>query len=135
LHNTGATWIATSDYRTYAMLRWYLKDRVPVIQVNERSRFIGFRDPDMNLVRGHAGLYIVRMTDNDDPLWASTTAVREPLEQVERSWRGVVMDSYALEKLTGWTPELSPSPDSPLFRARLLAGDVQPLSRVAILPD
>jgi 4-amino-4-deoxy-L-arabinose transferase-like glycosyltransferase len=135
LHNTGATWIATSDYRTYAMLRWYLKDRVPVIQVNERSRFIGFRDPDMNQVRGHAGLYVVRVTDNDDPLWASTSAVREPLGQIERSWRGVVMDSYALEKLTGWTPELSPPPDSPLFRARLLAGDVQPLSRVAILAD
>lgn len=28
---TGATWIATTDYRTYAMLRWHLKDKVPVI--------------------------------------------------------------------------------------------------------
>jgi hypothetical protein len=42
---------------------------------------------------------------------------------VERVWRGVVMDTYALEKLTGWTPELSPSPDSPFFRWRVLAGD------------
>jgi len=30
LQNTGATWIATTDYRTYAMLRWYFGDRVPV---------------------------------------------------------------------------------------------------------
>jgi hypothetical protein len=52
-----------------------------------------------------------------------TTAVREPLERVDRVWRGVVMDTYALEKLTGWTPELSPPPDSPLFRWRVLAGD------------
>src|SRR5690349_8530602 len=29
LEHTGATWIATTDYRTYAMLRWFLKDRVP----------------------------------------------------------------------------------------------------------
>ena len=36
------------------------------------------------------------------------------------------MDTYALEKLTGWTPELSPPPDSPLFRWRVLAGDVFP---------
>jgi hypothetical protein len=36
------------------------------------------------------------------------------------------MDTYALEKLTGWTPELSPPPDSPLYRWRVLAGDVQP---------
>jgi len=47
--------------------------------------------------------------------------VRQPLERVERSWRGVVMDTYALEKLTGWTPELSPPPESPLFRWRVLA--------------
>jgi hypothetical protein len=49
--------------------------------------------------------------------------VREPLERVDRVWRGIVMDSYTLEKLTGWTPELSPPPDSPLFRWRALAGD------------
>jgi len=35
------------------------------------------------------------------------------------------MDSYALEKLTGWTPELTPPPDSPLYRWRVLAGEIQ----------
>ena len=35
------------------------------------------------------------------------------------------MDTYALEKITGWTPELSPPPDSPLFRWRVLAGEVR----------
>ncbi len=34
MKSTGATWIATTDYRTYAMLRWHLKDKVPVVQVN-----------------------------------------------------------------------------------------------------
>ena len=82
---------------------------------------MGFRDPGMNLIRGHAGLYVGREPDNADPVWASTTAVREPLERVDRSWRGIVMDTYALEKLTGWTPELSPPPDSPLYRWRVLA--------------
>jgi hypothetical protein len=33
----------------------------------------------------------------------------------------MVMDTYALEKLTGWTPELAPPQDSPLFRWRVLA--------------
>jgi Dolichyl-phosphate-mannose-protein mannosyltransferase len=123
LQKTGATWIATTDYRTYAMLRWYFDGRVPVIQINERGRYQGFRDPGMNLIRGHAGLYVGREPDNTGPVWASTTAVREPLERVDRSWRGIVMDTYALEKLTGWTPELSPPKDSPLFRWRVLAGD------------
>jgi hypothetical protein len=126
LQKTGATWIATTDYRTYAMLRWYFRDRLPVIQINERGRFLGFRDPGMDSIRGHTGLYVAREPDNDNPLWASTTAVREPLERVERSWRGTVMDTYALEKITNWTPELSPPPDSPLFRWRVLAGDFSP---------
>ena len=126
LEKTGATWIATTDYRTYAMLRWFFKGRVPVIQINERGRFRGFRDPGMDLIRGHTGLYVAREPDRDNPLWSSTTAIRQPLERVERVWRGVVMDTYALEKLTGWTPELSPPPNSPLFPARTLAGIVQP---------
>ena len=131
LQKTGATWIATTDYRTYAMLRWYFKDRLPVIQINERGRFLGFRDPGMASIRGHTGLYVAREPDNDNPLWASTTAVREPLERVARSWRGIVMDTYALEKITNWTPELSPPPDSPLYRWRVLAGDFQELPCVA----
>jgi 4-amino-4-deoxy-L-arabinose transferase-like glycosyltransferase len=127
LENIGATWIATTDYRTYAMMRWYFKDRVPVIQINERGRFMGFRDPGMNLMRGHAGLYVAREPENTSPIWDATTAVREPLERVQRRWRGVVMDTYALEKLTNWTPELSPPPDSPLYRWRVLAGDARTL--------
>jgi 4-amino-4-deoxy-L-arabinose transferase-like glycosyltransferase len=122
LQKTGATWIATTDYRTYAMMRWYFNGRVPVVQINERGRFMGFRDPGMDLIRGHTGLYVAREPDNANPIWAATTAVREPLEHVDRVWRGLVMDTYALEKLTGWTPELSPPPDTPLFRWRVLAG-------------
>jgi hypothetical protein len=41
------------------------------------------------------------------------------------------MDTYVLERLTGWTPELSPPPDSPLYRWRLLAGDTPPCREAA----
>ena len=124
LKKTGATWIATMDYRTYAMLRWFLRDRVPVVQINERGRYIGFREPDMSQIKGHAGIYVAREPDNNpgNPLWPVITAKREPLERVDRVWRGTVMDTYALEKFTGWTPQLSPPPDSPLFRWYQLAG-------------
>jgi 4-amino-4-deoxy-L-arabinose transferase-like glycosyltransferase len=130
LQNTGATWIATTDYRTYAMLRWYFNGRVPVVQINERGRFQGFRDPGMKEIAGHTGLYVAREPDESGGIWSGTTAKREPLERVDRSWRGIVMDTYALEKLTGWTLELSPPPDSPLFHWRVLAGDI----RTAIAP-
>jgi len=125
LSRTGATFIATSDYRTYAMLRWFFNGRVPVVQINERGRFQGFGDPGMAEIAGHPGLYVAREPDDALPLLGATTAVREPLGRVQRVWRGVVMDTYALEKLTGFTPELSPPPDSPLFRWRSLAGDAR----------
>ncbi len=139
LKKTSATWIATTDYRTYAMLRWFFRGRVPVVQINERGRYLGFREPDMDWIRGHTGLYVGREPDNADanPIWASTTAIREPLEQVDRVWRGIVMDTYALEKFTGWTPELSPPEGSPLYRWRVLAGEIeQPLRerRACALP-
>jgi 4-amino-4-deoxy-L-arabinose transferase-like glycosyltransferase len=128
LKHTGATWIATTDYRTYAMLRWFFRGRVPVVQINERGRYLGFHGPDMDWIRGHTGLYVGREPDNHpaNPIWASTTAIREPLERVDRVWRGIVMDTYALEKFTGWTPELSPPEGSPLYRWRVLAGGLQP---------
>jgi hypothetical protein len=129
LKKTGASWIATTDYRTYSMLRWHFHGNVPVIQINERGRFQGFADPGMAWVRGHAGLYVAREPDNRLPLWEATSAVRTPLERVERSWRGVVMDTYALEKLERWTPDLSPPADSPFFRWRVLAA-MQP-ARIA----
>jgi hypothetical protein len=124
MQNIGASWIATTDYRTYAMLRWLLKDRVPVIQINERGRFLGFRDPGMDAVTNTTGLYVAREPDQLNPVWASTTAVRTPLARMQRVWRGTVMDSYALEKITGWAPELTPAPDSPLYRWRALAGEI-----------
>jgi dolichyl-phosphate-mannose-protein mannosyltransferase len=125
MQKIGASWIATTDYRTYAMLRWYLNGRVPVVQINERGRFLGFRDPGMNSIRGHTGLYVAREPDQTNPVWTATTAVRTPLAQVERSWRGTVMDTYTLEKLTGWTPDLAPPPESPLYPSRVLAGEFQ----------
>ena len=120
LAKTGATWIVATDYRTYAMLRWHFRDRLPVVDVFERGRFQDFADPGMDRIRGHTGLYVAREPDNLLQLWNLTGATREPLERVDRVWRGVVMDTYVLEKLTGWTPELSPPKDSPLFRWRML---------------
>jgi 4-amino-4-deoxy-L-arabinose transferase-like glycosyltransferase len=121
LDETGATWIATSDYRTYAMMRWLFRDRVPVVEINERGRFQDFRDPGIDRIKGHAGLYIGRQPDDRSALWETIPARREQLGQVERRWRGVVTDTYVLEKLTGWTPELNPPKDSPLFQWRVLA--------------
>ena len=39
----GAGYFVTTDYRVYAQLRWQLRDRVPVIQLNERKRYLDFK--------------------------------------------------------------------------------------------
>lgn len=126
LDETGATWIATTDYRTYAMMRWLFRGRVPVVEINERGRFQDFHDPGMDRIKGQAGIYIGRQPDDHSPLWESIPATRAPLGQVERRWRGVLIDTYTIDKLTGWTPELSPPKDSPLFQWRVLALRVTP---------
>lgn len=123
LNDTGATWIATTDYRTYAMMRWLFRGRVPVIEITERGRFQEFIDPGMDKIKGHAGIYVGCEPDNRASIWDSIPARREQLGQVERRWRGVLTDTYVIEKLTGWTPELSPPKDSPLFQWKVLAGE------------
>jgi hypothetical protein len=89
----------------------------------------------MDRIRDHAGIYVGRKPDNIASLWETIPAKREPLETVERRWRGLVMDTYALEKLTGWTPELSPPKDSPLFQWRVLAEAKSLLRLVVLLPQ
>jgi hypothetical protein len=89
----------------------------------------------MDRVRDRVGLYVAREPDNLLPLWNATTAMRQPLERVERSWRGSVMDTYALQKLTGWTPDLAPPPESPFFRWRVLAGEVAPRALAVLIND
>jgi hypothetical protein len=133
MKSTGATWIATTDYRTYAMLRWHLKDKVPVVQVNERARFIGFRDPGMDRIKGHTGLYIAQTADNQRPLLATTSAVLTPVAEVDTIWRGTAMKHYAIDKLTGWTPDLNPASDTPLYRWPALALLITPNVQFASL--
>jgi 4-amino-4-deoxy-L-arabinose transferase-like glycosyltransferase len=133
MDKVGATWIATSDYRTYAMLRWHLKDKVPVIQINERARFLGFRDPGFDRIKDHTGLYIAQTPDDHASLLASTSAVLERVAVVNTVWRGVAMKTYEMDKLTNWTPDLNPPPGTPFYKWPALAMDISPNYQIAAL--
>ena len=110
----GATWFATTDYRIYSMLRWHLKDQIPVVQINERNRYIGFREPEL----GPVGLYIASNDQRRYVGWDATTAVLEPLATADLTWRGFTYDTYLMEKLSGWKPVLSPPPGDPIYASR-----------------
>jgi hypothetical protein len=98
------------------MLRWHLKDRFPVVQVNERNRYIGFAIRDADL--GPIGLYVAEKDETWNDLWNTTTARLDPVGFVDLSWRGVRYDTYVMQKLTDWKPVLSPPSGDPLFVSR-----------------
>ncbi len=113
LNKTGANWLATVDYRTTAILRWHLRDRYPVVQINERSRYLDFKTSEKAF--GPVGLLVARADDKNATILQPTTAVLKPVEDVDLIWRGVRYDTYSVQALTNWRPILSPPPGDPLY--------------------
>jgi 4-amino-4-deoxy-L-arabinose transferase-like glycosyltransferase len=103
--DVGATWFATTDYRIYSMLRWHLRDAVPVVQVNERSRYIGYNPPVLD---GPVGLYVAPSDKSYTALWKKTNAVLQPVGETDLVWRGVRYVTYSFQKLNDWKPKLAP---------------------------
>lgn len=119
-NDVGATWIATLDYRDYAELRWHLKDSTPVVQVNERSRFLGFKDPGRKAIASGIGLYVDTIPNDGNVIEATTPAVVQRVGTADRMWRGVVIARFEFKKISGWVPDLSPAPGTRLYQWRLL---------------
>lgn len=109
---TGAQWIAASDRRTAAQLRWFLGAEFPVVQLNERSRFMDFAVPD---VAGKPGLYVHIKGKRIETIDAAAAGHLTPVGEAERIWRGVSFGTFEIERIEGWTPDLNPPPGSPLF--------------------
>ena len=65
------------------MLRWYFNGRVPVMQINERGRFMGFRDPGMDPIRGACRpLCRARARRCQSGMGVDDRGKQQPLEQV-----------------------------------------------------
>lgn len=103
---SGATWVGTSNYRIYAALRWYLLGEMKVVQLNERSRYLGFEVPPIG---GRPGYYVFAGGEAlpDVPKGSET--------DVPRIWRGVEFETLTVRSVTGWSPELTPKPGSELY--------------------
>lgn len=110
----GSRWFVTSDYRMYSMLRWHLRDTVPVVQINERLRYIDFRNP---ILDSPVGLHVAPKENARAGVWQSTGAALQSVGQTNLTWRDHTYDVYALQKVTGWKPVLSPPSGDPLYEA------------------
>lgn len=86
----------------------------------------------MDRIKDHAGLYIAQSADNHRALLATTTAVLRPVAEVDTIWRGTAMKHYQIDKLTGWTPDLNPPPETPFYKWPALAGMLSP-SRIRLV--
>ena len=106
----GATWIATTDYRTYANLQFHIGKDIPVLQVNQRARFLDFAPRDPAQFTGRA-LYVY--LPGAPPV--AIDAQRTSLGTLPVRWRGEVMQEVALETRDGLVPELDPPPGSPAY--------------------
>jgi 4-amino-4-deoxy-L-arabinose transferase-like glycosyltransferase len=102
-------WVATTDYRTYAIMRWMLRGRLPVVHVTQRSRYIGFMEPSEV---GQPGVYVYEK-DRQNPA-VPETALGAPVS-VDRTWRGFTYNTFEIRPLRDWTPDLTPPKDSPLY--------------------
>ncbi len=113
---SGATWIGTINYRIYAMLRWHLKDSIPVIQMTERSRFNGFDEKrNAAAVGSGAGLFVDTFPNDGNVIERATPAAFEVVGQQDRIWRGITVDKFVFKKITNWIPDLSPKPGTVFY--------------------
>jgi 4-amino-4-deoxy-L-arabinose transferase-like glycosyltransferase len=117
MENTGATWIATTEYRTYAMLRWHFKDRIPVVQINERSRFVGFDQEKLRRLDPQSALYVTPRGRIPTELWARMGVQRRTVGMARRTWRGRRLTKFYFQQTTGWRADFTPASGTLLYGA------------------
>ena len=92
---TGACWIATSSYATTGQLAYELRGKVPVVQLNERIRYLHLPVPDAAVLKCPA-LY-VELERRTDAAWLGgqfRSVTR--LQSLTRSYGGVPLAAYAV---------------------------------------
>jgi hypothetical protein len=71
-------------------------------------------------MRSGIGLYVDSAPNDGNVIETGTPAKLQQVGQANRTWRGAVIEPFAFKTVKGWTPEMSPSPDSPFYKWRLL---------------
>jgi 4-amino-4-deoxy-L-arabinose transferase-like glycosyltransferase len=92
---TGACWIATSSYATTGQLAFELKDKAPVMQLNERVRYLHLPAPDAALLK--CPVLYVELERRADRAWLGERfrSVTK-LDSLTRRHAGIPLATYAV---------------------------------------
>jgi 4-amino-4-deoxy-L-arabinose transferase-like glycosyltransferase len=93
--STGACWIATSSYATTAQLAYQLGTKTPVLQLDERIRYLHLPAPDAAL-RTCPALYVELERREGAPLLNESFGSVTRLDALTRRHAGVPLATYAV---------------------------------------
>lgn len=95
---TGAAAILTTGYAPTGWLAFYLPTHPPVIQMNERARWLNEPEPPADIFAGPL-LYVSDIRNDSAAEIARKFARVEPLKRIQRRVNGFVMEEYAVYRV------------------------------------
>jgi len=96
----NANAILTTSYELRGWLSFYLPSRPPVIQVNERYRWLNEPAPDAHLFQRPL-LYVTQLRNDQSALLAKRFREVTPLAHIGRYRNGATFDEYMVYRLDG----------------------------------
>ena len=97
---SNANAIVTTSYELRGWLSFYLPTRPPVIQVNERFRWLNEPTPDAGLFQGPL-LYVTQLRNDQSSVLAKRFREVTPLAHIGRYRNGATFDEYMVYRLDG----------------------------------
>jgi 4-amino-4-deoxy-L-arabinose transferase-like glycosyltransferase len=97
---TRARAVLTTGYALTGWLSFYLPSHPPVVQVNERFRYLDEPEPPRNLFEGPL-LYVTELRNDHSALLAMHFAKVMPLAHISRTRNGATIDQYTVYSVSG----------------------------------
>ena len=92
--------ILTTSYALMGWFRFYMPSHPPVVQVNERFRYVDEPPPPRSLFEGPL-LYVTELRNDQSALLVMRFANVTPLTHISRTRNGVKIDEYAVYSVSG----------------------------------
>ena len=101
---THAGAVLTTSYALTGWLSFYMPAHPPIVQINERARYLNEPPPPRSLFEGPL-LYVTEMRNDQASLLAKRFAQVTPLAHIARYRNGATIDEYVIYSVAGLTGE------------------------------